>query len=412
MPLPLKLVAILLILLSSNINGQVLSTDQRAFLDQYAVDLSGSELLDGFAQIKSEIEDKRFVLIGEFNHGSKEVFLLRNKLIAYLNDSCGFHVLLFESGIGELIDSDFNKAVISPKQMTYGLLGGWRTKEFEQLMELVKDRQLSMAGFDVQRTGRSFERILDGVAVTSNIDTTLFYNLENRFGQLKSLLSNRRVSYHDSIRLKTNHLIADYDQLYVALMEVEAMTSVKQILLALKTVQNRVRYLTYMLDFKEGNDWNKRWAARDSLMAENVTWLAENIYPNQKIIVIGHNFHISKHNEKEEVMGEFLLRKYPDQMYSIGVYAKSGSYLGNYGDENEMTVAAAEQLDIKHIIEALNVEVSYLHIPKQRTVGDEWLYQKIITNDTFVDLSNSNSVNLSKYFDGLLLLQNVSIPEK
>jgi erythromycin esterase-like protein len=412
MTLPLKLIAILLILVSSNINGQVLSTDQRAFLDQYSVDLSGSELLDGFEQIKAEIADKRFVLIGEFNHGSREVFLLRNKLIAYLNDSCSFDVLLFESGIGELIDPDFNKDVLSPKQMTYGLLGGWRTKEFEQLMELIKERKLSMAGFDVQRSGSSFERTLDGVAETSNIDTILFYSLEDRFGQLKSLLSNRRVSYHDSIRLKANELIADYDQLYAALLEVEAMTSVKKFLLALKTVQNRIRFLTYMLDFKEGNDWNKRWAARDSLMAENVIWLAENIYPNQKIIVIGHNFHISKHNGKEEVMGEFLLRKYPNQMYSIGVYAKSGSYLGNYGDENKMTAAAAEQLDIKHIIEALNVEVSYLHIPKQLTIGAEWLYQKIVTNDTFVDLSNSNSVNLSKHFDGLLLLQNVSIPEK
>ncbi|WP_156825695.1 hypothetical protein [Lewinella cohaerens] len=36
----------------------------------------------------------------------------------------------------------------------------------------------------------------------------------------------------------------------------------------------------------------------------------------------------------------------------------------------------------------------------------------LMYKDTFVDLSNSNSVNLSKHFDGLLLLQNVSTPEK
>ena len=34
-----------------------------------------------FDHVKAEIGDKKFILIGEFNYGSKEVFLVRNELI-------------------------------------------------------------------------------------------------------------------------------------------------------------------------------------------------------------------------------------------------------------------------------------------------------------------------------------------
>ncbi|HEV7783653.1 MAG TPA: hypothetical protein VGO58_20420 [Chitinophagaceae bacterium] len=49
------------------------------------------------------------VLIGEPNHGSKEIFLLRNSLIKFLHESHGFDIILFESGIGELIRADISK---------------------------------------------------------------------------------------------------------------------------------------------------------------------------------------------------------------------------------------------------------------------------------------------------------------
>ncbi|WP_353056736.1 erythromycin esterase family protein [Paenibacillus polysaccharolyticus] len=35
---------------------------------------------------------------------------------------------------------------------------------------------------------------------------------------------------------------------------------------------------------------------RDRVMADNLTWLAKTVYPNEKMIVWGHNYHIRKHN--------------------------------------------------------------------------------------------------------------------
>ncbi|MEM7297913.1 MAG: erythromycin esterase family protein [Bacteroidota bacterium] len=324
----------------------------------------------------------------------------------------GFEVILFESGIGELILADLHQDKLSSTQMTYGFFSGWRTKEFGELMEYIKAENLSLAGFDVQRTGGSFKHVLRDIGTAAKLDTTLFVDLESRFGALKPLLTNRRIEYNDSIALLTNNLIHDYEQVYDHLLETDQPLPIKKSLLTLRALQNRKDYLRYMLDFKKDMDWNKRWAARDSLMANNLVWLSENIYQNRKIIVIGHNYHISQFSENEEAMGEFLLRKYPDDMYSIGVYTKTGTYLGNYGNEKEMSGPDENQLDIKHCIAAIGHELSFLPIPEKRTKGEEWLYEEIITSDTFVDLSNSNSIILSKHFDALLLLQNSSPPEK
>ncbi|MEM6721232.1 MAG: hypothetical protein AAF611_18020 [Bacteroidota bacterium] len=112
--------------------------------------------------ILKEVKNKRIVLLGELNHGSKEIFLSRNDLIKSLHEKLGFDVILFESGIGELIETNSQKKNLPPNKMTYGFFGGWRTSEFVDLMDYVKSRNMSISGFDVQRTGNSFQSVLTG----------------------------------------------------------------------------------------------------------------------------------------------------------------------------------------------------------------------------------------------------------
>ncbi|GAB5554682.1 MAG: erythromycin esterase family protein [Saprospiraceae bacterium] len=396
------------------LSAQELSEEQLRFLGNSAVSLGIDSISpsDEFSTVQSEIGNKRMVLIGEFNHGSKEVFLIRNELIKYLHQQAGFDVILFEAGIGELIHPEFNKDQFSPAQLTSGFFGPWRTKEFRGLMQYIKENKLSIAGFDAQRTGRSFETILSAAANDAKLDVETYEDLETQFGTLKSILPNRKIEYNDSLKEQTLKLIDGYEKVYNQLLLSKLSLSLKKSLLILKTIQNRIGFLTYMLEFKIDQDWNKRWAARDSMMADNVKWLAETIYSGKKIIVVGHNFHISKYNEKEQVMGEYLLPHYSNDMYSIGIYAKTGTFLSNYGHEETMKPSDSLNLDIKHIINALKNEVNFLPIPKEKQPGSEWLFQAIITNDTFVDLSNSNTTVLSENYDGLILLQHISTPDK
>ena len=167
-----------------------------------------------------------------------------------------------------------------------------------------------------------------------------------------------------------------------------------------------------MLEWQQSKNYQERWDARDSTMADNVIWLINNFFPNDKVIVIAHNFHIAKYNKKQEVMGEVLKATYGDAMYSLGVFASKGSFNNNSGEKEDMSVPENTRLDIKHIINALSGDVNFLDIPKTEGKFDRWLFSDIIVNDTFITLSGDNEMNLSKHFDGLLLIDEISEPEK
>lgn len=408
--------AILLLLLSPLLclQGQSLTIDQQKFLKEHAlpIALKADAKQYSWKGVLESIQDKRIVLIGEFNHGSKEVFQIRNELIRELHDSLDFDVILFESGIGEQIYGEYNKDSLTSAQMTYGLFGPWRTKEFRELMEFVQTENIAIAGFDIQRTGGSFVKLLDEIAIPIALDSAFLRDLEAQFGKLRKALPNRKVNL-DAVQQRTVDLMKQYISVYAKLQASVLPIPLEKSMLILQTLSNRIDYLEYMLAFKMDKNWNKRWAARDSLMADNVIWLADHIYPGKKLIIIGHNFHISRYNEKEEVMGEYLLPRYSDELYAIGIFAASGEYLNNYGKIEKMTAPDSSQLDIKHIISAMADKPIFLPVSSiAKTGASAWLDEPVIINDTFIDLSNSNSMILRKSFDGLLLLDQVSVPEK
>ena len=107
-------------------------------------------------------------------------------------------------------------------------------------------------------------------------------------------------------------------------------------------------------------------------------------------------------------MGEVLAPGYRNDMYSIGIFAGSGSFNDNSGKVVEMVPPDSVGLDIKHIITQLNGEVTFLNIPSKFSNGSDWLNQEITINDTFIDLENSNKMVVAKTFDALILLKSVS----
>lgn len=348
------------------------------------------------------VMNKDIVLLGEFNHETPEVFEIKNDLIKYLHEQHGFNTILFEAGIGELIVANQQKESLTPAEMTYGFFSYWRSKELQDLMQYIRQEGMEMAGFDVQRFGRSFANILTQESKTLSIDTSIYQSIEKRFGAVQDILTDRRSTY-DASKDKTNQLITDYDRLLTFFREATTENG----LFIKRTIENRIHYLKFRLQFLKDQNWNQRWIERDSMMAENINWLLDNFYKDEKVIIYAHNFHIAKYNEKEEVMGEYLAAKMDSLMYSIGFFAGSGTYR----KDKVLSSPDTSQLDIKHIIQELEKGVNFLHIPPTSAKGAEWLYQPLIVNDTFIDLSSSNTMILSKQFDGLILLDQIG-PKK
>lgn len=398
--------------LAFNLHAQILTKDQKKFLNANSVTISADSNFSAakWKPIADQLKNKKIILLGEPNHSSKEVFQTRNSLIKYLHKELGIKIILVESGIGELALTDLEKQILSPTQMTNGLVGSWRTKEFRELMAYVKSENMSIAGFDVQRTGGSFTYLLKETAIKSKIDSIHFYNLEQRYGVSRQELSNRKTVY-DSVSTRTNQLIKDYKKMADELKNGSGDQSSREIKFCLITLKSRIKFLSYMLAFLKDRDLSKRWAARDSIMAENIEWLRENLYQNQSVIVIAHNFHVAKFNDEESVMGAILAARYGKEMYSLGVFAGSGSFLDNFGRPEQMIEPDSAALDIKHIISGLRGSVNFINIGKP-VRGSEWLRQDIIVNDTFISLNERNKMILSKYFDGLLLIDKISPPLK
>jgi erythromycin esterase len=138
----------------------------------------------------------------------------------------------------------------------------------------------------------------------------------------------------------------------------------------------------------------------------------DSVYKDKSVIIIGHNYHIGKYNKRETVMGEILNDRFKDEMYSIGFFAGSGTYLNNSGQEVKMLPADSTALDIKHVVANLTGTANFIDLSIQPARGMEWSSGEITVNDTFIDLSSSNKMVLSKTFDGLILLDLVSPPLK
>ena len=383
------------------LNGQVITQDQKDFMLNHAVavDVDSSYQNGKWDTLLSFVKDKQFVLLGEFNHGNREVFLARNDFIKTLHKQQGVDLILFESGIGEVGAVNLSLEKREGAARTAGFFGGWRTSEFEDLLRFAKKQGIAIGGFDSQRTGSSFSRYFAKYYDPGQ----LFSQLEKQFGTLKRELAKSRTSY-DSVQEQTTSLIRQYQSVLAGLPDSNQ--------LAIRTLENRMAYLQYMLEFARTKNWNARWAARDSVMAENVHWLVKHHQPKRKVVIVAHNFHIARYNQKEQVMGERLAKSMGDDMYVLGVFAKAGTYHDNWGRVKQMAEPDSTALDIKHLIDVQRVPLTLLDVPAKPSAGSAWLFDEIIVNDTFIDLSSSNKMILARCFDGLLLFDKVSPPDK
>ncbi|MDH3245120.1 MAG: erythromycin esterase family protein, partial [Saprospiraceae bacterium] len=267
----------------------------------------------------------------------------------------------------------------------------------------VKDQQIAIGGYDIQRSGRQFVRLLNEVLAESGIRAL---DVENQYASIRSLLSNRKVQY-DSVSKPTLQLITQYESIANKLSSDAKQDD--RISLTLRTIQNRVDYLRYMLQFAEDENWRLRWKARDEGMANNLKFISKTFYPEGTILVIGHNFHIARYNEHEEVMGELLSFHDPNTIYTLGVFAGGGTYATNSGEETAMMPPDEDMLDIKEVIKHLGGKVNFLPIGEfKESPENAWLFQPLVINDSFIDLIGSNKLTPSKHFDGLLLLDQVT----
>lgn len=254
--------------------------------------------------IEQYIGDASIVLLGEQSHGDATTFEAKARLVKFLHQEMGFEVLAFESGLYDMA------------RVWQDIKGGQATAEAaknkmfymysfsDQLQPLFKyidehvdtEDELVLAGFDGQHSGAyAINETVSGLADFIGEDSIQLLPAEAvaKFTEITTQLVSFTLEVSDDTAEHAFYLDA-----IEQLRQLVAQTPDKG-----DAHTQQAEFWKLYLDNleKQYKAWriHGRWSnegisLREEQMALNLTWLHQKAYSGKKIIVWGHNSHVSK----------------------------------------------------------------------------------------------------------------------
>lgn len=370
---------------------------QAAWLLTHAevIDLE-AETFDDLDFLKPLLERKRVVQLGENAHGIREYNLAKARIVRFLHQELGFDVLVFESPLYQCYDADHTAADASARSTlancAYGI---WHTEEILPLFDYLREsrhdeRPLRLAGIDIQPIGinkddrpRFLSRMVSRVDAEYGDDVfrldSTFLNvyarggrerrtyfrsddgrrMEEAYGRLGAFLSDSADAIRTAGDLPRdvvtdgdpNDVVADGHPRDVGVTrhgyEVSDTLGPSDVGVARRTALSMASYIR-----QQAAPTTREYVERrDQGMAENLTFLLDELYPDSKVIVWGHNFHLRHDNFSippdsstfpdvaARTMGSWIHDRYGDQVYTVGLYTYRGTAADNGGEVYEIKPA-------------------------------------------------------------------------
>lgn len=246
-------------------------------------------------------DNVRIVALGEATHGNKEFQELKLELFKALVKNNNYKIFAFEADFGEcLYINDYihgNSKLSLDEVLNKFSFDIYHTNQMKNLIEWMKlyndslseNDKVSFYGFDLQNPEKSVEYIINNL---KGVDTE----------KLNILIESIRLS-DDNVRAAIEYLktLSSEDKL---------------VNYAIRNALNSYEYY----DKTNFNDYVSLNQNRDALMKENITWIYnyENNKGNNKMMISGHNSHISKYEINYTNMGSLLKSEYNNEYYVIG----------------------------------------------------------------------------------------------
>ncbi|MEZ4859623.1 MAG: erythromycin esterase family protein [Flavobacteriaceae bacterium] len=370
-----------------------------------------------FSEIKKVLENKRIVAIGESSHGLGEFYRLKSALVEYLHKELGFEVLAMEGGLGDINLAFSNIDTLTFKQLRdETVFGNFRASEANPIFEYIKEQsktrhKLYFTGYDTQTSSSYFVNMLKPIIETyhKNLADSLEYKLGGYSASYRAGNEGDSIGYYK------------YQKIFL-----EAVKEAETILIKNKQKVNLEHQLSEfqynillrslrMFQSSYNRSFQDRYysiGVRDELMAENIKWLMDSIYPNKKFIVWAHNAHIEKGAVENswgiKWMGHYLKEWYPNDYYALGLFAFKGNTYQHWTKEVVAFENNGENSIERKMIET-GKKAPFLPIENQiSNPNNQWLYQPL----TGFELENGGTINFipSKRFDGIITIEFSDIP--
>ena len=319
-------------ILSCQVKNKVNPTNEKVETNK----LVSSNDID-FELIKSWVKDKKVVAIGESTHGLGEFYTMKSEIVKYLHKEMGYEVLAMEGNFGDISlswnninDMDF----LELRNNT--VFGNFRCQEIEPLFKYIKensqtDKPLLYTGYDPQISGDYYENYLVSISDQLNLGIDVKEEFIAYFKMYQSsfeLDSINFTKYKEGYQ-KTLSTLKDAITKNRASLQKNMMLSDLTLDIILKSLAMQHKVVDYSYANKVNDEYmHQGIVLRDKIMAENMTWIIENLYPDKKILIWGYNGHIQKggsSNMSTKMMGQHLKDRYGDDYFSIGLFAYEGN---------------------------------------------------------------------------------------
>ncbi|MBD8500730.1 erythromycin esterase family protein [Paenibacillus arenosi] len=371
------------------------------------------------------LADKRIVYLGESSHGAAEFNSVKTRLIQYLHQQLGYNFIAFESGLPDAaIAQGTMKSKTAEETMKRSIFQVWWTEETLPLFQYMKDTQdsqqpLRLLGFDIQlqtpllkdaqwlKEEKLQEQVMkaesDLAKWSRGKDLTGYRKAKPELLHLYKKLLEQVTAHEDELKKQYPN-------------------EPKMVLLMERAVEDRIRLINEYVEIninvnidieKEGvaamyraTEW------RDRAMANNLIWLATEVYPEEKFIVWAHNGHISKAQSQivdgsHKWMGELMTDNLQRQSYVMGLYMASGESAENQ-TRKPVPVQPLLPGSMEDILSSSKQPYTFMDLRyRDNERGNSWMFERVVS---YVWGNGASLIVPRHHYDGVLLIDKVKLP--